>query len=182
MLAFLSKIVQQNTWHFQEDIQYDRETLSKAAQEPNMEDRVFYWMSRPNGTWCVKEREVFLRGSGAHSIWTHYAKEPKGIKAYRITITGMEDGKVMGAVYPLNYEKQVLRVQQAALSIAAVTLLYGNGGRVTVPYHEYHKNDDIQKVRYEPESEAELTRILIQEHRLQSGRRRTRKAPEHPDR
>ena len=177
-LHFLEQVVRQNTQHYQSDFDYDRRTLTQAAQAVDMADRVFCWMSRPAGTWCVKEREVFLRGSGAHSIWTYYAEEPEHIKAYRITIAGIEDGKVMGAVYPLNYAQQVRRVQAQALPATAITLQYENGHTITVPYGEYRKaiatilpgHGGIQKVRYEPESEAELTRTLMVEHRIQTGK------------
>ena len=83
-------MLEENTTGYRSDFQYDVRMLTQAAQEKDMRDRVFYWMSRPSGTWCVKEREVFLQGSGAHSIWTYYADQPEGIRAYRVTITGME--------------------------------------------------------------------------------------------
>ena len=67
---------EENTTGYRSDFQYDVRMLTQAAQEKDMRNRVFYWMSRPNGTWCVKEREVFLQGSGAHSIWTYYADQP----------------------------------------------------------------------------------------------------------
>lgn len=177
VLAFLEQVVQRNTQHYQSDFDYDRRTLTRAAQEQNMEDRVFCWMSRPSGTWCVKEREVFLRGSGAHSIWTYYAEEPEHIEAYRITITGIEGGTIMGAVYPLNYQEQVRRVQAHSLPATAITLQYESGYTITVPYGEYRRSiaailpghGGIRKVRYEPESEAELTRTLMVEHRIQTG-------------
>ena len=104
VLAFLAQVVEENTTGYRSDFQYDVRMLTQAAQEKDMRDRVFYWMSRPNGTWCVKEREVFLQGSGAHSIWTYYADQPEGIRAYRVTITGTEGRKVMGQVIPLDYK------------------------------------------------------------------------------
>lgn len=76
VLAFLAQVVEENTTGYRSDFQYDVRMLTQAAQEKDMRDRVFYWMSRPSGTWCVKEREVFLQGSGAHSIWTYYADQP----------------------------------------------------------------------------------------------------------
>ena len=84
ILAFLGQVVQENTNAYRSDFVYDTATLTKAIWETGMEDRIFYWMSRPAGTWCVKEREVFLRGTSAHSIWTHYADAPERIRAYRI--------------------------------------------------------------------------------------------------
>ena len=153
VLHFLEQVVRQNTQHYQSDFDYDRRTLTQAAQAVDMADRVF-------------------------SIWTYYAEEPEHIKAYRITIAGIEDGKVMGAVYPLNYAQQVRRVQAQALPATAITLQYENGHTITVPYGEYRKaiatilpgHGGIQKVRYETEIEAELTRTLMVEHRIQTGK------------
>lgn len=50
LAAFLSEIVSENTKHYAEDLQYDIRRLFHAAKKPNMEDKSFYWMSRPNGT------------------------------------------------------------------------------------------------------------------------------------
>ena len=134
VLAFLARVVEENTLRYRSDFQYDVKMLTRAAQEPDMKDREFYWMSRPNGTWCVKEREVFLRGSGAHSIWTFYANQPEDIRAYRVTITGMNGNKVMGRIVPLDYKTQVRRVQELAIPATAITLQYESGHTVTVPY------------------------------------------------
>ena len=50
LAAFLSEIVSENRKHYAEDLQYDIRRLFHAAKKPNMEDKSFYWMSRPNGT------------------------------------------------------------------------------------------------------------------------------------
>ena len=173
VLAFLAQVVEENTTGYRSDFQYDVRMLTQAAQEKDMRDRVFYWMSRPNGTWCVKEREVFLQGSGAHSIWTYYADQPEGIRAYRVTITGMEGRKVMGQVIPLDYKTQVRRV----------TLQYESGHTIVVPYDGHRASlntvrpghGTIRTVQYEPDNEAELTRIIMVEHRHQTGK--IKKAP-----
>ena len=67
LIPFLARVMEANTKAYRSDFSYDVEKLTKAVQEPNMEDRVFYWMSRPTGTWCVKEREAFLyRSASCH--------------------------------------------------------------------------------------------------------------------
>lgn len=178
VLMFLAQVLEENTTGYRSDFQYDVRMLTQAAQEKDMKDRVFYWMSRPNGTWCVKEREVFLQGSGAHSIWTYYADQPEGIRAYRVTITGMEGQKVMGQVIPLDYKTQVRRVQEQAIPATALTLQYESGHTIVVPYdgHQASLNTvrpghgTIRTVRYEPDNEAELTRIIMVEHRHQTGK------------
>ena len=46
LLDFLSRVVQENTRAYREDFDYDEQKITQAAQESNMENRVFYWMSR----------------------------------------------------------------------------------------------------------------------------------------
>ena len=107
IIPFLSRVVQENTHSYQEDFDYDVRKITRAVQESNMEDRTFYWMSRPCGTWCVKERDVFLQETDEHIIWTHFASEADGIPAYRVVITGHRDGAAIGNVFPLHYREQV---------------------------------------------------------------------------
>ncbi len=68
LLPFLTDIVRTNTHAYQSDFDYDIRTLTRAVQEPNIENRTFYWMSRPSGTWCVRERDVFLRETDGHPL------------------------------------------------------------------------------------------------------------------
>lgn len=178
ILAFLGQVVQENTEYYRSDFVYDTTTLTKAIWETNLEDHIFYWMSRPAGTWCVKEREVFLRGTTAHSIWTQYADTPERIRAYRVTVTGQEDGHIMGQIVPLDYPAQVRRVQANALPTARIIVQYESGHAVTMPAPEdmrsiptiLPEHGGISRVRYEPDSEAELARAIMEEHRWQTGK------------
>lgn len=120
ILAFLAQIVQKNTRTYPEDFDLDAKKLWDSAQDPNMENRAFYWMSRPHGTWCVREREVFLDDTNANCIWTHYAAYPDGILAYRIVVEGIRDGKLAGKVIPIDYAKQVRRVMRSVLPVATI--------------------------------------------------------------
>lgn len=192
LLGFLSHVVQENTRAYGEDFDYDVQKITQAAQESNMENRVFYWMSRPCGTWCVKEREVFLRDSEAYHIWTHYEAMPEGIRAYRVVVTGRQDGRIIGDVYPLHYREQVQRVMQAALPIAAVEAAYANGYIARMDFAEweqchgqlYKRYGGPVRIRYAPENEAELTKQIMLEHRFQKGwkRRPHAKTPKPPSR
>ena len=148
LLKYLSRIVRENTRHYQSDLAYDRKALQQAARAHEPRDRAFYWMSRPNGTWCVKERETFIRGSSAYSIWTHYADVPEGIMAYRLWVTGYENGAVWGTVHPLSYREQVRRVQAHAV-LARPNALHCEGGHV------------------EPEDESALDLALAAERRAE---------------
>ena len=173
ILAFLAEIVQKNTRAYTEDFDLDAKKLWDSAQDPNMENRVFFWMSRPHGTWCVREREVFLDDTNANCIWTHYAAYPDGILAYRIVVEGIRDGKLAGKVIPIDYAKQVRRVMQSALPIVKIQYRDKNGSFCENSYHAFMNStlpyeDGIHDIRYVPESEAELTRIMMLEHRIES--------------
>ena len=192
LIPFLARVMEANTKTYRSDFSYDVEKLTKAVQEPNMEDRVFYWMSRPTGTWCVKEREVFLRGTDAHTIWTHYADQSEGIKAYRVTVTGQERGRIVGSMVPLDYREQVQRVQSHALTTSTMTIQYESGHTITVPYQENPQqiatilpgHGGIRRIRYAPENEAELACVIMEEHRWQTGKvkKPTAKRRPHPGR
>ena len=50
-------------------------TLQAAVSEYEMEERTFYWLPRSGGGLCVRERDVFLRGSHGHRVWTSQRPE-----------------------------------------------------------------------------------------------------------
>lgn len=127
LIAFLDEVVSRNTQHYKSDFELDAQKLRDALDSPNQDERVFYFMSRPNGTWCVLERDAFLRESDGYKIWTHYANMPAGIEAYRIVITGQCGTAPMGYVVKLNYREQVQRVIKAALPIENVELSFYSG-------------------------------------------------------
>ena len=181
ILAFLAQIVQKNTRAYPEDFDLDAKKLWDSAQDPNMENRAFYWMSRPHGTWCVREREVFLDDTNANCIWTHYAAYPDGILAYRIVVEGIRDGKLAGKVIPIDYAKQVRRVMQSALPVAKIQYRDKNEHFCEDSYSAFMNStlpfeDGIHDIRYVPESEAELQRIIALEHRMESQDKRLHRA------
>ncbi len=191
LIAFLDEVVSRNTQHYKSDFELDAQKLRDALDSPNQDERVFYFMSRPNGTWCVLERDAFLRESDGYKIWTHYANMPAGIEAYRIVITGQCGTAPMGYVVKLNYREQVQRVIKAALPIENVELSFYSGEKVRIPLEQYRSHGGesffeygaIQNFRNCPQNEAELYRIISMEHRLQKGwRPKVKKRPETPAR
>ena len=137
ILSYLAEVMKQNTRAYAADFDYDAKRLWDSAQETDMEHRSFLWMSRPCGTWCVLEREVFLDDTNANCIWTHYADCPEGILAYRIVVEGIRDGKLAGKVIPIDYAKQVRRVMQSALPIVKIQYRDKNGSFCENSYHAF---------------------------------------------
>ena len=177
ILSYLAEVVKQNTRAYAADFDYDAKRLWDSAQETDMERRSFLWMSRPCGTWCVPERETYLQNSRAYKTWTFYADQPNGIKAYRIVVEGIRDGKLAGKVIPIDYAKQVRRVMQSALPVAKIQYRDKDEYFCENSYHAFMNSalpyeDGIHDIRYVPESEAELTRIMMLEHRMESQEKR----------
>lgn len=69
VLASLQQIMQQNTAFFRNDFDIDKKILTRAAASKNTEDKIYLWFCRPNGTHCLRERDVFLRGAREHNTF-----------------------------------------------------------------------------------------------------------------
>ena len=178
ILNFLEKIVQRNTIAYKEDFDVDKEILWNSAQESSLEHRSFLWMSRPCGTWCVPERETYLQDSRAYKTWTFYADQPNGIKAYRVVVDGVRDGKLAGKIIPLDYAKQVQRVIKSALPVEKIQYRDKDDSFCENSYHAFMNSsmpydETIHDIRYVPESEAELQHILMLEHRMEQKTKRS---------
>ena len=69
LLGALSRIVDLHTQHYKEDFDLDKELISKLAVSDRSEDKQLLWMSRPCGTYTLREREVYLDGSHENKVW-----------------------------------------------------------------------------------------------------------------
>lgn len=111
ILHTLQAVLLENTTSYQSDFEFDVTTLLESADKPKIEDRTYYWLSRPCGTWCLKEKEVFLKGSGAYNIWTHYQSEHESFRAFRVVVKEKDGNRLMGEVIPFDYEESIQRIQ-----------------------------------------------------------------------
>lgn len=185
IIPFLEGIVEKNTRSYQSDFSYDEKRLQAAMLEVRQEDRTFLWLSRPCGTNCVLEREAFLRETGAHSIWTHYEYDAEHIKAFRIIVAPGRIGSfVLGKVQPLDYWEQVQRIKQNAIHVQTMDVVFEDGASITMLYRDYSQHfrsllsahGKIERIRYQPENEAELACILQTERMISAAKKR----PLHP--
>ena len=128
VLASLQQIMQQNTAAFQNDFDIDKKILTQAAKSKNAEDKVYLWFSRPNGTHCLRERDVFLRGTREHNTFRFYHEQTKErVLAYAVVLSGMESGKVKGSIYELDYAAKAELAIQTALRTDNNRLIYEKG-------------------------------------------------------
>ena len=68
LLGALSRIVDLHTQHYKDDFDLDKELISKLAVSDRSEDKQLLWMSRPCGTYTLREREVYLDGKPLSAI------------------------------------------------------------------------------------------------------------------
>ncbi len=183
IIPFLAGIVEENTHSYQSDFTYDKVRLQAAMLEPSQENRTFLWMSRPCGTYCFLEREVFIKETPAHIVWTNsdYIAEADKIKALRVIVSpGREGAFVLGTVKPLNYGEQARRVQQNAIHAQSVEIVFVDGEARAMPYHEFSRDlhglvaahGKIRRLHYKLENEAELTGILQTERMISTVKKR----------
>ena len=77
VFACLQAIMKQNTGFFQSDFEIDKEIIRKAAESPNREEKTLLWLSRPSGTHCFRERDVFLKDTAPHNTWRFYHEQTR---------------------------------------------------------------------------------------------------------
>lgn len=175
LIETLKTIVETNTEYYRSDFQYDAEILTNAARNgegADAEERTFLWISRCCGTWCLRERNVFLRGSMEYEIWRFYGEQDSdGILAYGIEVSGMRSGIVAGRLYELDFKKHVRHVIDTAIPADRVRLLFERGGRLQSAGKFIPKQDlELGKlISYTvvPNNQDQLTALLCQEHRDQ---------------
>lgn len=166
IVAILHPIMESNTMHYKSDFAHDVELFARAANSPDAEDKQLLWMSRPCGTECFYERDVYMKGSYAHTAWLYHAGN-KTI-AYAVEITGIQNGNVMGNLYELDSRKHAAKLERDALIPKEVTLEFEDGTESRCPYETYErmkydlsrKHGKIRGKRLEPENEADLRSLL----------------------
>ena len=128
IFASLEAIMKQNTGFFQNDFDIDKRIMRKAAASPAAEDKTLLWLSRPSGTHCFRERDVFLKDTAPHNTWRFHKEQTRDrILAYAIELTGIENGKIKGNLYELDYAQHYERVKDKELAADILRLIYEHG-------------------------------------------------------
>ena len=130
LIQSLKAVLQQNTGFYQSDFEIDRQILARAASEPEGRDKTFLWLSRPCGTHCLREREVFLKGSPTYGVWQFFGnRNHNGVLAYAAEITHNEGDKILGNLYELDFGQHSRHVEDKALPMDYVRVVYEHGSR-----------------------------------------------------
>lgn len=172
LLNVMEQIVQIHTRHYQDDFEIDKRQIGKLADSPERESRFLIWMSRPNGTNCFSERDVFLRESYANLAVMHYFERTYDpILAYAVELQKKEDGRLIGRMQELNFCAFAARVSKKALPTATVTTEFADGYSEVIPYPSFQpllrvlmeKHGPPSKITFDPKDMRDLTELLQQE-------------------
>ena len=97
VIAALSEIMRQNTAFYRNDFDVDKGIIRRAVISDQAVDKALLWMSRPSGTYCFRERDVFLEDTRQHNTWRFYGEQTRDkILAYAVELTGTQDGTIRG--------------------------------------------------------------------------------------
>lgn len=174
VLASLEAIMHQNTAHYQSDFEIDKDIIRRSAASQDPEDKNLLWMSRPAGTYCFRERDVFLQGTYATNTWRFYGEQTRDkVLAYAVELTGTKGDTVRGNLYELDYQEYFAHVLKEALPIAYARLTFADGHDRDFYYDEYkakrsrieYDHGSIKSAAFSPRSDGELQGVLEREHR-----------------
>jgi hypothetical protein len=93
---------------------------------------------------------------------------PTGVRAYAVTVKGMEGGRVVDDIYELDYRAHTRELKRNAQHVATVSLTFEDGTEAQMPYGEYesrrrgliHRHGVITEFRREPKDEGALQAAL----------------------
>lgn len=168
----LRSVMERNTKHYQSDFELDIGTFQQIAQTPVPNKPVLYWMSRPSGTWCFQERDLFIRDSQAFHTWQYYKDSRDTILSYAVEITGMSGSHIMGNLYTQDYQAVTKHLEQAAQNAVSVLIRFeGQEEAMRFSYTDYQNNrlaihtrfGKAETFRLEPEDPLRFKDILQSE-------------------
>ena len=176
VLSILRGAVDTNTKSYREDLIHDELDFRKAAVEQNLDNNRFLWLSRKYGTVCVNERNAYITGTDANTIWRYYAEQKSPddkYVAYAVEITGISDGRIIGNLHKLDYENHIKSLVKNEMPLASVDVLFSNGTAInmqTLELDTYRQSytlvhGNIVSKKPMPEDEPILQAILKDERK-----------------
>lgn len=170
VIAALGEIMRQNTAFYQSDFDIDKGIIQRAAASDQAVDKTLLWMSRPSGTYCFRERDVFLKGTRQHNTWRFYGEQTRDkILAYAVELTGTKDDTIRGNLYELDYQQHYKHVTEQALPADNYMLIYEHGEREQPAARPFDASPDPQLGKFERfeaiPNDPEALQSLLREER-----------------
>lgn len=169
VLSFMNEVVQRHTKYYASDFEMDKKIFLEAAEKQEQQDKTFVWLCRKCGTWCLQERDVFLKNTREYNTLKFYREQTtEPILAFVIEVISTTATSVVGNVYALHYEEYSHHVISTALPTKSILFQYEHGCRIReaeaildgYPDEEY---GSLQSIQYQPHSQEELAEVLRNE-------------------
>ena len=174
LIDALRRISDIHTEHYKEDFELDQKLIRDLAATHSAEDKHLLWMSRPNGTYLLPEREVYVEDSYENKVWEFYHEQTRDpILVYAVEIKGVEGDTVRGNLIELDYAAHVERMQKLTVPVETVAVTFKDDATFYLPFRSYRreaipleeKHGEVVSVSYLPENATELDMILRRERK-----------------
>lgn len=171
---YLKAVVKNTVKHYARDYKIDEARIKRTAKEVAKTGRhqTFLWFARECGTYMGLESEVIKRNTPAYTAYKYYdeqdCSEAKTIKAYLVTVTGLDGKSPIGTVCPLNYAKECDRIRRWAVPTSNISIEYDKGTVKqpvgTYVLADYPKLGHIKQVCYLADDDKALEYAIAMLH------------------
>lgn len=171
ILKVMQNIVSSHVEHYQSDFELDIEALKEAAGKKERTERIFVWMCRTSGTWLLREKDVFIRGTRENNTFCFYKEQTRDdVLCYVIEANPLDGDTVRGNFYALDYPEYYQHVKAAAVPARGIIADYEKGRRTLPPTARLKAGPDDElgefvSYKFVPESAEQLETVLINEKR-----------------
>ncbi len=168
LLAATSNVVEAHTQFYKSDFDIDKKALTNATITPIQQDKTFIWLCRTMGTWCLRERDVFLTDTSEHNTLCFYQEQShEPILAYAVEVKYQTMGSVIGNLYSLNYDDFYSHVASVSLRSTSVLMHYERG-EIVKPVSQFngwgdYEFGELQDFQFFPDDEGALRTLLRNE-------------------
>ena len=169
ILSFMNEVVQKHTKYYQSDFEIDKEILLEAAEKQEQQDKTFLWLCRESGTWCLQERNVFLKDTREYNTFRFYKEQTtEPILAFLIEVISAAAISVIGNIYMVDYEEYYHHVLTVSLPTKSVLFQYEHGFRIREPEAIIDGYPDMEygmflSIQHQPHSQEQLAEMLWRE-------------------
>ena len=154
----LRKMVDKNTQHYKSDFDIDMDIIRKYAISAEPLDKPLLWISRPSGTHCLRESEVFIKGTHEHSAFCFYAEQTQDkVLACVIVPKRIEGDSVIGDLFEINYREHAALVANKSVEPEAMKFDFEDGTSYT---GSFRKAYDVALSRIETSGQVVHTQTL----------------------
>lgn len=172
VLKVMQNIVSSHVEHYQSDFELDIEAIKEATGKKERTERIFVWLCRPCGTWLLREKDVFIKGTREYNTFCFYAEQTRDdVLCYVIEANSLDSDTVRGNFYAFDYETYFEHVKTTAVQAESVILQYEHGKRTIPPTQHFGSYPDYElgefvSYKFVPESAEQLEMVLINEKRI----------------